>query len=109
MLVQPSGTTGVGGTNLPSAVFLATPSPNPAHGGTALRFGLPAEGRVSLALFDQQGRRIRDLIEGVVAAGEHVAAWDGRDNVGRLAPSGLYFVRLKAAGRTLTQRLVAIQ
>ena len=109
VLVQPSGTTGVDGAHLPSALFLAAPSPNPAHGGTALRFGLPVEARVSLVLYDQQGRRIRELVNGTLVAGEHIATWDGHDSAGRVAASGLYFARLEATGRTLTQRVVAIQ
>jgi hypothetical protein len=105
----PSGTVGVVGPALPRAVFLAPPAPNPAHGATALRFGLPREARVELALYDQQGRRVRSLLAGVQPAGERTIAWDGCDESGRVLPAGLYFVRLTTEGRTLVSRLAVIR
>ena len=41
-------------------------------------------------------------------AGDHVAAWDGKDAAGRLAPSGLYFLRLESRGRSMEGKLVRI-
>jgi hypothetical protein len=32
--------------------------------------------------------------------------WDGRDASGAVAPSGIYFARLDAAGRRLVSRIV---
>jgi hypothetical protein len=108
-LLQPSGTVDVAGEALPRELALAAPSPNPARGGTNLRFALPRETRVSVALYDQQGRRVRVLLQGAAPAGEHALAWDGRDDAGRPVASGIYFVRLGAEGRTLTRRIVAIR
>jgi len=31
-------------------------------------------------------------------AGEHTALWDGRDEAGRDAPSGVYLVQLRGGG-----------
>ena len=42
-------------------------------------------------------------------AGEHTVQWDGRDNAGHAAPSGIYLVRLEAEGRTITHRLATIR
>ncbi len=108
-LVTPGTTAGVGGAIPPPAVFLAAPSPNPARSGTTLRFGLPRDARASLVVYDEQGRRMGALVSGTVAAGEHVATWDGRDETGALAPSGLYFARLEADGRVLARRLVIVR
>jgi hypothetical protein len=105
----PSGTVEVAGPALPRAVFLAPPAPNPARGATTLRFGLPRAARVELALYDQQGRRVRSLLGGMQPAGERTIAWDGRDESGRALPAGLYFVRLAAEGRTLVSRLAVIR
>ena len=52
---------------------------------------------------------VPERARGALAAGEHVAAWDGRDERGRAVPCGLYFVRLVAAGRSFTQRPVTIR
>jgi hypothetical protein len=104
----PSGTADVPGAVLPRAVFLAPPAPNPARGATTLRFGLPREARVELALYDQQGRRVRALLSGTQPAGERTIAWDGAGDNGRALPAGLYFVRLTTEGRTFVSRLAVI-
>jgi len=109
LTLLPSGITEVPGPGAPLTVFLAPPSPNPTRGVATLRFGLPREARVELALYDQQGRRVRSLAAGERPVGEHTIAWDGCDEDGRALPAGLYFVRLAAEGRTLVARLAVIR
>jgi hypothetical protein len=85
--------------------WLGPATPNPALDGTTVRFGLPREGRISLEIYDAQGRRARSLQRGTFAPGEHSARWDGRDDLGRPVASGLYFLRLEVGGVELTKRL----
>jgi agmatine/peptidylarginine deiminase len=90
--------------------FQLRPSwPNPFHGPTTVSYRLPAEGPVQLAVVDVQGRVVRELLSARMTAGDHQARWDGLDAAGREAPNGLYFFRLVAGGRTLTQRGVLIR
>ncbi len=79
----------VGGTFL--SVF-----PNPARGAAAIVLDLPAEGRVDAGIYDVSGRKVRDLMGGVLLAGRHQFAWDGRDQAGRALVAGVYFVRVDA-------------
>ncbi len=80
--------------------------PNPARAVARLRFGLPQRTHVALEVFDLQGRRVRTLARGTLAAGWHEREWNGRGDGGDPADAGLYFVRLKAAGREWNRRLV---
>ncbi len=105
----PAGTLGVDGPALPTEVWFGAPSPNPELLGTAMRFGLPRVAHVSLVLFDQQGRHVRTLVDGELAAGEHVARWDGTGEDDRSAAPGMYFARFQADGRSLTRRFAAIR
>jgi hypothetical protein len=101
-------TTGApGGT--PTALTLSRPTPNPAREGASLHFALPQRANVSLAVYDAGGRLVRHLAQGAREAGEYVLAWDLRDDQGQGVATGLYWVRLQAGGRTLTQRLVRIR
>ena len=102
-LLTPAGTTDVGMT-APAVVALARPRPNPATAVAALGVALPREARVRLAIFDLAGRRVRMLADGVMPAGEHTVRWDLRGEAGTVVANGLYFARLEAEGRTLTQR-----
>ena len=106
--LQPNGTLGVDDA-LPASLMLAPAFPNPARVSTTLRFALPHAARVTLVLYDATGRRVRELIDARLPAGEHSALWDGRGDSGSLAPSGLYFVALTSEGRMLRERLAILR
>ncbi|MCC6653388.1 MAG: hypothetical protein IT348_19710 [Candidatus Eisenbacteria bacterium] len=101
----PAGTLAVDGGASPRA-FFALAGANPSRGVTALRFGLGAAGRASLALYDAGGRRVRTLVDGAREAGEHFATWDGRDEQGRAVAAGLYFAKLETPAFEKTLRIV---
>jgi len=107
-LLTPSGTVDVPGADSPIALRLGTPQPNPARGATRIAFDLPREGHVSLAVYDPSGRRVRELFRGRHEEGRFSLGWDLRDDAGHAIASGMYFVRLEAMGRALTQRMVAM-
>lgn len=85
---------------------LGAPWPNPARDGTQVAFRLPATQPVSVQVFDVRGHRVRTLVDGSLAAGEHTAAWDGTTEGGSRAPAGVYFVTLKTTRAMHTQRVV---
>jgi len=93
-----------------TAVRLLPNSPNPFNPSTLITFALPEERtgptEVSLRVFDLKGRLVRVLMEETVDADRHTVSWDGRDDRGQGAPSGVYIYRLDAGGqmaaRTMT-------
>jgi len=107
-VLLPAGATGVG-DEVPRTLALALASPNPSRDGAMLRLALPNAARVRLAIFDAAGREVRRLADGPMRAGTWSVAWDGADDAGHVAASGLYFARLEAEGRALTQRLVRVR
>jgi len=70
--------------------------PNPFNPQTTLRFATGQVGAVRVAVYDVRGRLVRDLVDEVLGAGEHVVRWDGRTDGGIAVPSGVYFCRLVA-------------
>jgi hypothetical protein len=64
---------------------------NPFSPGSRIDFALPAPGRTRLVVYDVLGRRVRVLLDQDQAAGNHSLAWDGRNDTGARATSGLYF------------------
>jgi hypothetical protein len=82
--------------------------PNPSREGGTLRFRLPAEQRVELAIYDLSGRRVARLANEVLSAGEHSVSWSRRDDRGRRVAPGVYRARLKSGDvvRTLSVVLV---
>jgi flagellar hook capping protein FlgD len=101
-------TTGVPAPGPPGFAF-RRPGPNPARGATMLRFSLPGEAGVRLAIYDVAGRRVRELVSGTRPAGEHAVGWDLRDEGGQAVAAGTYFARLEAGGRTFTEKVVTLK
>jgi hypothetical protein len=93
-------------SDLPREMTFAIISQNPSPNGASLRLALPRDANVRLSVYDAMGRRVKTLAAGSQAAGVHDLRWSGDDEAGRAQPSGLYFARLDAAGRTLVRRLV---
>lgn len=85
---------------------LALVSPGAARGTASIRFSLSEQDQVSLRIYDVAGRAVRELWRGVAGQGEHRVVWDGRDDAGGGARSGLYFVRLMTREGTRSVRLL---
>ena len=105
---EPESTTGVPGPIVASGVWLGAAFPNPAPLATQIGFGIPHSARVKLTIYDHQGRRVRELVNGNLPAGDHQVLWDGRDTAGRRVPTALYFYRLVVEGQILTGKVFTI-
>jgi hypothetical protein len=108
-LLSPSGTVDAPAAALPRELALTTRGANPVSGELALRLALPRGEALSLAVYDAAGRRVRTLLSGAWPAGTHEVTWDGRDQAGRMTPSGLYLVRLEAEGRAIVRRVTTLR
>ncbi len=81
--------------------------PNPFGSSTSVSFRLPETSSVTIEVFDLAGRRVRQLAAGEIYSREGSFSWDGKDNSGRLVPSGIYHYRLSTAeGLQATGRMV---
>lgn len=70
---------------------------NEPQQSTVISYELPNAARVSLAVFDNQGRMVRTLLTGKhQAAGRHTVQWDGLDRYGHALPANEYAWKLVA-------------
>jgi len=83
--------------------------PNPFNPDTEIRFRLPEDGPVTLAIYNLRGQRIRTLVNGEKPAGFHSVRWDGYDEKGQEVAGGVYFCRLEAEGYTGTIKLLLLR
>jgi hypothetical protein len=108
--VFPGATTDAGDAGAAALAFgLEPPAPNPLRSGGTIRFTLPSPGPARLELFDTAGRRVRVLLDGPAEAGVHALRLSVRCDGGAALASGIYLLRLEAAGRAVTQRMAVIQ
>src|SRR5262249_42400568 len=82
--------------------------PNPCLHRTMVRFQVRDHGSVETSIYDASGRRVRALVRGPLDAGAHDIPWDGRDDAGRRAPAGIYFVKVVTRDGAATSRLVKL-
>ncbi|UCH83084.1 MAG: T9SS type A sorting domain-containing protein [Candidatus Latescibacterota bacterium] len=102
--------TGIGdGSGIDNKGYLAQNSPNPFNPSTTIRYFVPAQGRVSLVVYDVKGRAVRTLVNGNVSAGDHVVEWNGLNDSGERAASGIYFCRLIAAHDIHVKKMVLLK
>jgi hypothetical protein len=65
--------------------------------------------RTTLNIYNILGQEVRTLVDEVQEPGYYTATWDGRDNHGRQAVSGVYFYRLTSGEFTATRRMVLMK
>jgi len=93
----------------PNVTSLLPGYPNPFNPTTTIPFQLVSQERVSLRIYDAQGKLVRTLADEVMPAGLHNEVWDGKDNSGIQASTGMYFVRLVAGSYEMTRKVVMIK
>jgi hypothetical protein len=90
--------------DLPAELSLKQNYPNPFNPSTTIRYELPAQSDVEIAVYDLTGRRIVTLVNGNAESGRHSVEFDAS----HLA-SGVYIYRLTTAGQVFTRKLTLIK
>jgi hypothetical protein len=83
--------------------------PNPMSNQALIEFSLTSPGKVDLSVYDVTGSLVRRIVDAPQPAGVHKVTWDGCDQVGRRASSGIYFVRLTSPEKVKTARVVVVR
>jgi hypothetical protein len=74
------------------------------HPSTTIRFFLPQRERVTLKVFDVNGREVASLVDGEMEAGDHAVPF-----VPGTAPNGIYFYKMMAGSFTQTRKAVLMK
>jgi hypothetical protein len=77
--------------------------PNPTRERATVRFAVPERQEVALELYDVLGRRVRTVVNG-----KREGRQETQINASDLS-SGIYFLRLQAAGQIQTQRMTVVR
>ncbi len=89
--------------------FLFPPYPNPFNAGSTVVLRLDADERVGAEVCGAAGNRVRAIFEGPLRMGFRDFHWDGMDDRGRAAASGVYFFRVEARGETQSRKVVLVR
>ena len=83
--------------------------PNPFNPSTTISFEILKNDKVSLKVYDNQGRFVRSLLDNTFHAGRHTFSWDGRNDQGESVSAGVYFYTLKSSDFTQTRKMILIR
>lgn len=84
--------------------------PNPFNPSTTIRYRLDHTGLkpTTLAIYDALGQKIRTLVNESQSSGLYEVRWDGRDDQGRAAASGVYMYLLKSGNFKQTRSMTLL-
>ncbi|MGB2696491.1 MAG: T9SS type A sorting domain-containing protein [Candidatus Zixiibacteriota bacterium] len=103
------------GTHLPIDFKLAQNYPNPFNPSTTIEFEILSDVRnevmvhTTLKIYNVLGRKIKTLINEMKTPGVYQVIWDGTDEKGDVASSGVYFYQLKAKDYKKTRKMVLMK
>ena len=103
-----TGTSGVTDVPFPRT-FAVSNRPNPFNPSTTISFTLPVSGRATLTVYDITGRKMRELLSGSLSTGSHSVQWDGKDEHGAPAASGVYLARLSVGKFAATGKMLLVR
>ncbi len=85
-------------TPAPANSFIVSANPSPFTGATVLSFRLPEPSRLSIAVYDILGRKVKSLDDADPGFPHGSVQWNGDNDAGARAATGVYFIRFSARG-----------
>jgi hypothetical protein len=82
-------------------LFTLAVSPNPVSGSSVIYFFLEQSQKVSLSIFDVNGRLVCTLADKIFEAGENEINWNAAD-----ANAGIYFLRMETVSYSENLKLI---
>ncbi|MFQ5630351.1 MAG: T9SS type A sorting domain-containing protein, partial [bacterium] len=98
--------------NIPEQFELYQNYPNPFNINTTIRYGVPKlelQQEIVLEIYSLNGQLVRRLYQGEAEPGFHTANWDGRDETGKIAGTGLYIYRLRSGSFAKSAKLLLVK
>lgn len=89
---------------LPEAFALEQNYPNPFNPETTIKYYLPQASQVEVAIYDIAGKLLVLLVHETQNAGTHKTVWNARG-----APSGMYFVKMRAKEFQATRKILLLR
>lgn len=84
-------------------------SPNPFKNTTEIAYQVPRDSHLSIEIIGIDGRLVRSLYSGDIAAGRHSITWDGREGSGVKVASGIYFVRIISPSGIASRKIAVLR
>ena len=74
--------------------------PNPFNPSTTIEFSIQKSSIINLSIYNIKGQKIKTLAQNEYTQGSHSIIWNGEDESGKSASSGVYYYKLNVNGKT---------
>jgi len=101
-------TTRLSSGSMPSQFKLSQNYPNPFNPNTTIELGLPIPSEWHLSIINVNGQVVRKL-SGYSEAGTTTIKWDGYNDSGQPATSGIYFYKAEAGSFSATRKMILLK
>ena len=94
---------------LPRDLAILGNFPNPFNSSTMISFYVPDRQPISVKVYNALGQNVKTLLNREFLSGSQTVAWDGTNEAGRLATSGLYFCRISDGNELKMSKMLFIR
>ncbi|MCK5052190.1 MAG: T9SS type A sorting domain-containing protein [Candidatus Cloacimonetes bacterium] len=103
-------TVGTDGDLIPTITKLNSNYPNPFNPTTTISFSVAQTSSfVNVEIFNIKGQKVRQLVNEILPTGRHIAVWNGKDNNGKQAASGIYFYKMKSGDYQQSKKMLLLK
>lgn len=96
-------------SSVPKSIKLFQNYPNPFNPRTTVEYFIPYSTKITISIYNLLGKRIRTLISNKLQVGSLKIIWDGRNNYGDFAGSGIYFYVLEYGSNRISKKMVLVR
>jgi len=89
---------------MPTELTLSKAYPNPFNPSTSMSVYVPADGVVSLSVYNVMGQEVATLHSGNMTAGNHTVTWNASNMT-----TGMYFVRAESSNGVAVQKVMLMK
>ena len=90
--------------DLPKTVSIGSAFPNPFNSSITIQYSLPHNEKVSIQLFDIQGRFVKEILNARINAGEHSFTLNNLT-----LSSGTYFIRIESKNNYDSKKIIFLK
>jgi len=94
---------------LPIQMTITGNFPNPFNPTTTVEYMIPESGHITIDVYNITGQKVRNLLSENMAPGNYTVVWNGKDDVGLPAASGVYLFRLEMGSTSLSHRMLLMR
>lgn len=93
----------------PAITALKGNYPNPFNPTTTIHYSLKTDSPVQIEIYNLLGQKVKTLVNGAKKSGNHSIVWNGKDDAGRNAGSGIYFYKMTAGKYSASHKMVLMK